>query len=136
MKLETGLLKAKEAAHEKTNGYYGGGGSAGPDGFRRFSKNRMFTGEITDSRCGAAGGHGSRAETSQQCTLECVRAGARYVLYDPEKRVAYGLDNQRLPEGFAGDQVKVIGVYEPSTRSIHVFAIEPITENAQLIAAH
>jgi len=104
-------------------------------GFVIFPKNRMFTGEIMDSHCGMAGTHGVRVETSQQCTLECVKAGARYVLYDPAKRVAYGLDNQRLPEGFAGDQVRIIGVYEPSTRSIHVFAIEPITENAQLINA-
>lgn len=104
-------------------------------GFVVFPKNRIFSGEIMDSRCGATGAHGSRIETSQQCTLECVRAGARYVLFDSEKRVAYGLDNQRLPEGFAGDQVKVLGVFDPATRMIHVFAIEPITENAQLLKA-
>jgi hypothetical protein len=105
-------------------------------GFTIFPKNRMFTGEIMDSRCAMAGSHGSPVETSRECTLECVRAGARYVLYDPEKQLAYGLDNQRLPEGFAGDQVKVIGVYQPTTRSIHVFTIEPITEDAQLVNTH
>ena len=105
-------------------------------GFTIFPKERMFTGEIMDSRCGMTGVHSAPIEASRECTLDCVRAGARYVLYDPAKRLAYGLDNQRLPEGFAGDQVRVIGVFQPTTRQIHIFAIEPITETAQLVKAH
>jgi hypothetical protein len=104
-------------------------------GFTVFAKERMFTGEIMDSRCAMTGMHSTPFDASRECTLECVSAGARYVLFDSAKRLAYGLDNQRLPEGFAGSQVKVIGVFEPTTRQIHVFAIEPITENAQLVKA-
>jgi hypothetical protein len=96
-------------------------------------QSRIFTGEITDSRCGMTGTHASLIETSRECTLECVRAGAKFVLYDPAKQRVYGLDNQRLPEGFAGTQVEVIGVLDPATRVIHVLTMGPATENAQLV---
>jgi|HubBroStandDraft_1064217.scaffolds.fasta_scaffold1199494_1 hypothetical protein len=98
-----------------------------------YPQNRIFTGEITDSRCGKTGTHASLLETSRECTIECVRAGAKFVLYDAAKQRVYGLDNQRLPEGFAGTHVEVIGVLDPATRQIHVLTIEPSVENAQLV---
>lgn len=43
---------------------------------------------------------------------ECVKAGAKYVLYDGKK--AHTLSNQQTPAQFAGSKVKVTGTLSGS----------------------
>ena len=60
---------------------------------------------------------------ARECTIDCVRFGARYVLYVPAMLTSYGLDDQRKPEVFAGDRVEVTGILDKSTHMIHVIEI-------------
>src|SRR5437763_11247613 len=88
-------------------------------------KAQTFTGEITDSMCAKMGSHaammkGHEGLTEKQCTLGCVKAGGKYVLYDPAKKTAYTLDDQTKPEAFAGQKVKVTGTLDKSTNTLHV----------------
>jgi hypothetical protein len=90
-------------------------------------KPKTFTGEIMDSQCAAVGTHGIvnrlNANTKRDCTIECVRSGGQYVLYIPAVETAYGLDDQRKPEAFAGDKVEVVGTVDRLTNTIHVLYI-------------
>ena len=90
---------------------------------------RPFWGEITDSLCAQSGSHETTAngiKTSRECTIGCVKGGARYVLYNAHRRVAFQLDNQRKPQEFAGEKVMVIGTYDSKTNTIHVKDIQPV----------
>lgn len=90
-------------------------------------KYKTFSGEIMDSQCGEIGLHGvivNPLKTARECTIDCVRFGGSYVLYDPAIRMAYGLDDQQKPELFAGDKVEVIGTLDKVTHMIHVIDIQ------------
>jgi len=80
---------------------------------------RTFTGEIMDSNCAKAGHH-NMGVTAKECTLACVKGGAKFVLYNPSTKAIYQLDDQSKPEAFAGDKVKVTGTYDRATKTIHV----------------
>lgn len=88
-------------------------------------KQKTFSGEIMDSQCGEIGSHGivNPLKTAKDCTIDCVRFGGRYVLYDPSVQVAYGLDDQRRLEAFAGERVEVVGTVDRLARVIHVIDI-------------
>jgi Protein of unknown function (DUF5818) len=84
-----------------------------------------FSGEIMDSMCAGMGGHeqmlqGGKVKNARECTLECVKMGAKFVLYNPETKTTYQLDDQKKPEQFAGEKVTVAGTLDPSTNTIHV----------------
>src|SRR5579863_8524828 len=70
-----------------------------------------FTGTVTDSMCGKD--HSSmKMGTDAKCTLACVKAGAKYALYDGSK--TYTLGDQKAPEKFAGQRVTVTGSVDKS----------------------
>lgn len=84
-----------------------------------------FSGEIMDSMCAGMGGHqqmieSGKVKNARECTLECVKMGAKFVLYNPATKTTYQLDDQKKPEQFAGEQVTVAGTLDPSTNTIHV----------------
>jgi len=84
---------------------------------------RMFKGEITDSKCAALGGHKTMldpGESDAQCTIACVKAGAKYVLADPSNKAIYQLSDQKKPEVFAAENVIVVGTLDNSGGTIHV----------------
>ena len=56
----------------------------------------------------------------QMCTQNCVKMGAKYVLYDPSSKATYELDHQTKPALFAGQKVRVTGTLNRSTTTIHV----------------
>jgi hypothetical protein len=92
--------------------------------------NKTFTGEIMDSACAKMGNHDAGykmtgTHTPKECTLACVKAGSKFVLYNPTTRTIYQLDNQTTPRAFAGESVKVVGTYNASDKMIHVVRIEP-----------
>lgn len=93
------------------------------------SSDRTFSGEIMDSACANMGNHDagykmSNTHTPKDCTLECVKSGSKFVLYDASTKTTYQLDDQQKPKGFAGQKVKVIGTYNTGTKTIHVETIE------------
>jgi hypothetical protein len=84
---------------------------------------RTFTGIITDSEC-ADGDHARMrmGPTDGDCVTACVLAhGAAYVLYDG--KAAYTLSDQKTPEQFAGQKVRVVGTLDAAAKTIRVESI-------------
>jgi hypothetical protein len=99
-------------------------------------REQLFKGEIADSQC-ANNVHSldrSHAEmlkkkavgkTAADCTRYCVKyMGGLYVIEVGQN--VYKLDNQELADKYAGEQVKLVGVLDPSTKTIAVRSIEPL----------
>lgn len=81
---------------------------------------QTFVGTITDDMC-AKEGHASMrmGPTDAECTIACVAAhGAEYVLADGTN--VYTLSDQKTPEKFAGQRVRVTGTLNTKTRAIQV----------------
>jgi hypothetical protein len=93
---------------------------------------RSYTGEIMDSDCAKMGNHDAgykmtSTNSPKDCTIACVKAGSKYVLYNPTTKVTYELDDQQKLEQFAGQKVTVVGALNVSTKTIHVQKIEPVS---------
>ena len=84
---------------------------------------QTFTGTITDDMCAKAGHASMRmGPTDAECTVACISAhGATYVLYDGKN--VYALSDQRTPEKFAAQKVRVVGTLDAKTRTIQVDSI-------------
>ena len=87
-------------------------------------KKQTVTGTVTDNMCATKAGHSQMrmGPTDAECTLACISAhGATYVLYDGKN--VYTLSDQRTPEKFAGQKVRVVGTLDVKTRTIQVDSI-------------
>ena len=84
---------------------------------------QTFAGTIGDSMCGAK--HMMPGASAKNCTLECVKGGAKYILIDPKGKI-YQLSDQKNPEAFAGAKVKVTGTLKGEF--ITVTSIEPLID--------
>lgn len=84
---------------------------------------QTFTGTITDDMCPKADHSQMRmGPTDAECTRACVDVhGAAYVLYDGKD--VYALKDQRTPEKFAGQKVRVTGTLDTKTKTIQVDSI-------------
>ena len=84
---------------------------------------QTFVGTITDDMCERA--DHSRMQmgpTDADCTRACVTAhGAAYVLFDGTN--VYKLSDQKTPDKFAGQKVRVTGTLDAKTRTIRVESI-------------
>ena len=92
------------------------------------NRDTSFGGEIMDSFCAEMGSHETvtaSIKSARDCTRDCVKFGAKYVLYSPSKNKAYRLDDQGTPAFFAGEKVRVTGTYDDETNTIHVKTIQP-----------
>lgn len=96
-----------------------------------------ITGEVTDSSCARMGSHEAMekqhnmpANTAidKTCTLACVKAGAKLVLYDSSTKTAYELDDQKKAGQFAGEKVTVTGTVDKANNTIHVAKIAKAAE--------
>lgn len=85
--------------------------------------NQTFTGVITDSMCAKADhSQMQMGPTDADCTTACVSVhGANYVLYDGKD--AYTLSDQKTPEKFAGQKVRVVGTLDAKAKKIQVESI-------------
>lgn len=97
-------------------------------GFAR-AQNKTFNGEIMDSNCAKVGSHQEMMskhaiKTEKACTLGCVKMGGKFVLFDPDTKATYQLDDQKKPVAFAGEKVKVTGSLDSATNTIHVSKIQ------------
>jgi streptogramin lyase len=63
-------------------------------------------------------------KTAKDCTLGCVKAGSKYVLYNADNKIVYQLDDQKKPGQFAGQMVMVAGNLDPASGTIHVVNIK------------
>jgi hypothetical protein len=92
-----------------------------------FGAQQAWTGEISDSMCGAS--HQAMAKSGQKvnprdCTLECVKAGNKYVLVS--KGQVFGIANQDLPDlqKHAGHKVQLTGDLGSDNKTITVAKIQ------------
>jgi hypothetical protein len=86
---------------------------------------QTYVGIISDHMCAETGHAAMRmGPTDAECTVACVQShGALYVLL--AGKTVYNLSNQQLPERFAGERVRVIGVLDAKTKTIAVDSINP-----------
>ena len=75
---------------------------------------QTFVGTIGDSMCGAK--H-MMPGSAKDCTLQCVKSGAKFILIDPHGKL-YQLSDQKKPEAFAGAKVKVTGTLKGDTIAV------------------
>jgi len=93
------------------------------------AQDKSFSGEIMDSQCAKTGSHDEMMQkhaikSEKACTLGCVKNGGKFVLYDPDSKMTYQLDDQTKPMQFAGAKVTVTGKYDNSSKTIHVTDIK------------
>jgi hypothetical protein len=81
------------------------------------SAQQTFTGIITDDMCAVTGHDKMRmGPTDAECTKLCVAAhGASYVLLDG--KTIYILSDQKKPEAFAGQRVRVVGTLDTKAKA-------------------
>lgn len=86
---------------------------------------QTWTGTITDSQCGAYHEFDEHAQpmTEKDCTLKCVKSGAKYVLRSEDR--TYQIENQDHPAlaERAGSAVQVTG--RLSNETITVSRVTP-----------
>jgi hypothetical protein len=90
--------------------------SAAPD-------SQTFTGVITDDMCPlGTHTHMRMGPTDAECARACITShGASYVLYDGKS--AYVLSDQKTPDQFAAQKVRVVGTLDTKTKTIRVESI-------------
>jgi hypothetical protein len=67
-----------------------------------------WVGYITDSKCGVKAAHEGAAE----CTVKCVKEGAKYVFVNDADKKVYAIDDQEKVAAHAGHHVTVKGSVE------------------------
>jgi hypothetical protein len=78
---------------------------------------QTFTGVITDTMCGPD--HSAMGlKPDSTCVIACVKYGAKYALWDG--KIAYILSDQKGPEKFAGQRVKITGAYDAAAKILKV----------------
>jgi hypothetical protein len=84
---------------------------------------QTFIGTITDDVCGKDGHATMRmGPTDAECAAACISEhGAMYVLFDGKN--IYTLSDQKTPEKFAAQKVKVVGTLNEKTKTIQVESI-------------
>src|SRR5215467_3768625 len=78
-----------------------------------------FTGNIGDSMCGLK--HQMQG-SPKECTVECVKMGATYVLADEANQKVYQLSDQKQAAKFAGENVTVTGTLKGDTIEVSSIA--------------
>jgi hypothetical protein len=87
---------------------------------------QTFTGVVSDEIC-AKNGHAKMqmGPTDAACTKACVLLhGASFVLLDG--KTVYPLGDQKKPEEFAGQKVKIVGSLDAKTKAIHIDSIAAV----------
>jgi hypothetical protein len=82
---------------------------------------QTWTGKISDSKCGAshkAMEHGGKKLNDHDCTVACVKGGAKYVFVSKGK--VFDIENQDLAglEEHAGHSVKLTGDLQADKKTI------------------
>jgi hypothetical protein len=81
---------------------------------------QTFTGVVTDEMCPlGTHSHMKMGPTDAECARACAMShDAKYMLYDGKS--AYFLSDQKTPEKFAAQRVRVTGTLDAKTMTIHV----------------
>jgi len=83
-----------------------------------------WTGYIADSKCGA----GAANDNARECTLKCVKAGAKYVFVNDADKKIYAIDDQSKVAEHAGHHVTVKGTADGDTLKLTSIEMAPKTK--------
>lgn len=114
-----GLLIAVLAAGTAAVAGQGGSGQVNGSGS---AEERTFEGMVTCTSCGAK--HSAKlARTATNCTLTCVRGGAKFALVDGDK--SYQLEGDlNVLKRLAGQRTRVLGVMRGDAITVSSIADE------------
>jgi len=89
---------------------------------------KTFTGVVTDTMCGLKP-HSKmmKDKTDAECVRLCARGPNGYALFDGT--AVMKLSDQKTPAKYAGQQVRVTGVYDEKSKTLKVASIEPADGN-------
>jgi hypothetical protein len=73
-----------------------------------------WTGYIADSKCGAKAAH----EGARECTVKCVKEGAKYVFVNDADKKVYDIADQDKVADHAGHHVTLKGSLEGDTMKV------------------
>lgn len=79
-----------------------------------FAGDASLTGYITDSKCGAKAAH----EGAVECTVKCIKEGAKYVFVNDADKKVYSIADQDKVAAHAGHHVTVKGSVEGDTLTV------------------
>jgi hypothetical protein len=83
-----------------------------------------WTGYIADSKCGA----GAANDNARECTLKCVKAGAKYVFVNDADKKIYAIDDQGKVAEHAGHHVTIKGTADRDTLKLTSIEMAPKTK--------
>jgi hypothetical protein len=89
---------------------------------------QIFTGVITDTMCGSKP-HSNmmKDKTEAECVRLCARGAYGCALFDGA--TVMKLSDQKAPEKYAAQKVRVTGVYDAKSKVLKVVSIEPDSGN-------
>ena len=80
-----------------------------------------WTGYISDSNCGAKGAD----DKARECTIKCVKGGAKYVFVNDADKKVYVVDAQDKVADHAGHHVTVKGTVDGDTLKLESIDMAP-----------
>ena len=80
-----------------------------------------WTGYIADSKCGAQAAN----DGARECTIKCVKAGAKYVFVNDGDKKIYAIDDQTKVADHAGHHVTVKGSVDGDTLKLTSIEMAP-----------
>jgi hypothetical protein len=80
-----------------------------------------WTGYISDSNCGAKGAN----DKARECTIKCVKSGAKYVFVNDADKKVYLVDAQDKVADHAGHHVTVKGTVDGDTLKLESIDMAP-----------
>ena len=80
-----------------------------------------WTGYISDSNCGAKGAN----DKARECTIKCVKGGAKYVFVNDADKKVYVVDAQDKVADHAGHHVTVKGTVDGDTLKLESIDMAP-----------
>jgi hypothetical protein len=89
---------------------------------------KTFTGVVTDTMCGSKP-HSNmmKDKTEAECVRLCARGPNGYALFDGT--AVMRLSDQTKSAKYAGERVRVTGIYDEKSKTLKVASIEPADGN-------
>jgi hypothetical protein len=85
---------------------------------------QTFMGSVTDTMCGSKP-HSSmlKDKTAPECVRVCTHGPHEYALFDGTAVMKFS--DQKTPAQYAGQEVRVTGVYDEKSKTLKVTSIAP-----------
>ncbi|HMI51301.1 MAG TPA: hypothetical protein VK525_07305 [Candidatus Saccharimonadales bacterium] len=90
----------------------------------------VLRGWLSDELCARGRAEdGTYTATNLACAKECVAAGKKIVLIDPDNKRVLTIENQDAARRNVGDYVEIAGAIDPATAMLHVDSLKFLDKN-------